>query len=132
MQGLEDNLRHLVHRRIKRIKNPTYLPSVFDGLQEVPFSEFIENFCNEQRRWWLEFRLCECIHKGGTVCLHVVQADAHASGQNQPKTNKITQKYPWQTCLQTNAACGAVPLERIHMANMLIMFMNRPAFFASG
>jgi len=43
VQGLEANVRHLVQCKIRRIKNPKYLPSVFDGLQEVPFSELIKN-----------------------------------------------------------------------------------------
>jgi len=42
VQGLEKNVWHLINCRIARIKNPKYLPSVFDGLQEVPFSEYVE------------------------------------------------------------------------------------------
>jgi len=42
MQGLEQNVRQLVKRNIERIKNPKFLPSVFDGLREVPFSEYVE------------------------------------------------------------------------------------------
>jgi len=41
VQGLEENVCQLIKRNIKRIKNPKFLPSVFDGLQEVPFSEFV-------------------------------------------------------------------------------------------
>lgn len=42
VQGLEENVRHLINCKIKRIKNPRYLPSVFVGPQEVPFREFVE------------------------------------------------------------------------------------------
>jgi len=42
VQGLEQNVQQLIKLNIKRIKNPTFLPAVFDGLQEVPFIEFVE------------------------------------------------------------------------------------------
>jgi len=42
VQGLEENVWHLINCRINRIKNPKYLPSVFDGLREVVFSEYVE------------------------------------------------------------------------------------------
>lgn len=42
IQGLEENVRYLFHCKIGRIKNPMLLPSVFEGLQEVPFSEYIQ------------------------------------------------------------------------------------------
>jgi len=41
VQGLEENVRQLINRNIKRVKNPNFLPAVFDGLREVPFSEFV-------------------------------------------------------------------------------------------
>jgi len=41
-QGLEANVRHLLKNKIARVKNPMYLPSVFDGLQEIPFSECVQ------------------------------------------------------------------------------------------
>jgi len=43
VQGLEENLRHLVNSKIDRITNPKYVPSVFIRRQEVPFAEFVRN-----------------------------------------------------------------------------------------
>jgi len=37
VQGLEGNVRQLMKRSSKRIQNQRFLPSVFDGLQEIPF-----------------------------------------------------------------------------------------------
>jgi len=41
VQGLEENMRQLINRNIKRVKNPAFLPAVFDGFQEVPLSEVV-------------------------------------------------------------------------------------------
>jgi len=46
VQGLEENVRQLINRNIKRVKNPAFLPAVFDCLQEVPFAEV----CNQLGR----------------------------------------------------------------------------------
>jgi len=51
VQGLEENVRHLVHCKISRVKNPKHLPSVFNGLREVPFNEYVERLrmgCKDQ------------------------------------------------------------------------------------
>jgi len=42
VQGLEENVRHLINCKINRVKNPKYLPTVFDGLREIPFGEYVE------------------------------------------------------------------------------------------
>jgi len=42
VQGLDENVRHLINSKVRRITNPKYLPSVFDGPHEVPFSAFVE------------------------------------------------------------------------------------------
>jgi len=49
VQGLEENVRQLIKRNIKRIKNPMFQPSVFDGLQEVPFSAVVEQMGRSSR-----------------------------------------------------------------------------------
>jgi len=41
-QGLKRIVRYMIKNRYERIKNPKYLPSVFDWLREVPFSEYVE------------------------------------------------------------------------------------------
>jgi len=38
-QGLEANLRHLMRCGIQRVRNTKYLPSVFNGDHEMPFTE---------------------------------------------------------------------------------------------
>jgi len=48
VQGFEANVRHLINSKIKRIANPKYLPSVFDGVHEVPFSAYVEQLEAEQ------------------------------------------------------------------------------------
>lgn len=49
VQGLDDNVHELIKRQIQKIKNPQFLPSVFDGLVEIPFSEFVKQ--KKQNRW---------------------------------------------------------------------------------
>jgi len=39
-QGLEENVRHVA--ACNRVKNSKYLPSVFNGIDEVPFEELLE------------------------------------------------------------------------------------------
>jgi len=46
VQGLEENVQQLINRNIERVKNPAFLPAVFDCLQEVPFAEV----CNQLGR----------------------------------------------------------------------------------
>jgi len=41
-QGLEENLRHMAACNVSRIKNSKYLPSVFNGIDEVPLEEMLE------------------------------------------------------------------------------------------
>jgi len=42
VQGLEENVRHLFASNISRVKNIKFLPSVFNGIQEVPFAEVLD------------------------------------------------------------------------------------------
>jgi len=41
-QGLDNNLRHVASCNVGRITNPKFLPSVFNGMDEVPFAGLLE------------------------------------------------------------------------------------------
>jgi len=45
-QGLEANLRHVAASNISRIKNPKHMPSVFDGIDEVPLAGLLDQITN--------------------------------------------------------------------------------------
>jgi len=50
IQGLEENLRHLVGLNIHNITNPKHLPSVFNGVHEVLFTEVVEQMISVSTR----------------------------------------------------------------------------------
>jgi len=50
IQGLEENLRHLVGLNIHKITNPKHLPSVFNGVHEVLFTEVVEQMISVSTR----------------------------------------------------------------------------------
>jgi len=46
IQGLEENLRHLIDANVHQNTNPKYLPSVFSGVHELLFTELVEQMTN--------------------------------------------------------------------------------------
>lgn len=48
VQGLGENVRRLLACNVERTRNWQYLPSVFNGVQELPFTELLNNFAGRQ------------------------------------------------------------------------------------
>jgi len=46
-QGLEANLRHVAASKISRIKNSKHMPSVFNGVEEVPLAELLDQISGD-------------------------------------------------------------------------------------
>jgi len=92
VQGLEENVWHLIKCKINRVKNPKYLPSVFDGAREVPFGEYVEQL--EQR--------CKNASAEQKVKLHRAGISCRKPCVSSPRIYQVGEAYPEESSVNVD------------------------------